>query len=99
MAELTTFAFTAGRSILHRHDVRCKLASLALMTAACVSAPAGGQVLVSLVLAGLVLHLGPVAGRTEEVAEMLFARGLDAGEDACHGPTAYGLDQRPSAAL
>ncbi len=58
MAELTTFAFAAGRSILHRHDVRCKLASLALMTAACVSAPAGGQLLVSLVLAGLVLHLG-----------------------------------------
>ena len=57
MAELTAFAFAAGRSILHRHDVRCKLASLALMTAACVSAPAEGLGLVSLVLAGLVLHL------------------------------------------
>ena len=57
MAELTPFAFVVGRSILHRHDIRFKLGSLALLTAACVSAPAAGLGLVSLVLAGLVLHL------------------------------------------
>ncbi len=57
MAELTSFAFTAGNSILHRQDIRFKLASLALMTAACVSAPAEGLVLVSLVLAVLARHL------------------------------------------
>jgi energy-coupling factor transporter transmembrane protein EcfT len=58
MAELNAFAFTVGRSILHRHDIRFKLASLALMTAACVSAPVGGLALVSLVLVVLVKHLG-----------------------------------------
>ncbi len=57
MAELTPFAFAAGRSILHRHDIRFKLASLALMTTACVSAPAGGLALVTLVLAALAVHI------------------------------------------
>ncbi len=57
MAELSPLAFAAGCSILHRHDIRFKLASLALMTAACVGAPAGGLALVSLVLAVLAAHL------------------------------------------
>ncbi len=57
MAELTPFAFAAGRSVLHRHDIRFKLASLALMTTACLTAPADGLVLVSLVLVLLVVHL------------------------------------------
>ena len=55
---------------------------------------------------GLVLHLCPVPSGAEEVAEVLLARGLDAGEDAGHGPTAYGLTTAarvvchlPSAAL
>ena len=57
MAELNSFAFATGRSILHRHDIRFKMASLALMTAACVLAPAAGLGMVSLVLAALALHL------------------------------------------
>ena len=55
---------------------------------------------------GLVLHLCPVPSGAEEVAEVLLARGLDAGEDAGHGPIAYGLTTAarvvcylPSAAL
>ncbi|MBL0712514.1 MAG: hypothetical protein JJV98_02325 [Desulfosarcina sp.] len=57
MAELNSFAFAVGDSVLHRHDIRFKLASLALMTMACVAAPAAGLVLVSLVLAALAVHL------------------------------------------
>ena len=57
MAELSPLAFTAGRSILHRHDIRFKLASLALMTAACIGAPLAGLALISLVLAALAGHL------------------------------------------
>ncbi len=57
MAELSPLAFAAGHSILHRHDIRFKLGSLALMTAACVGAPAGGLALVSLVLVALAAHL------------------------------------------
>jgi energy-coupling factor transporter transmembrane protein EcfT len=57
MAELSPFAFAAGRSILHRHDIRFKLASLASMTAACLGARAGGLALVSLVLVVLAAHL------------------------------------------
>ena len=53
MAELNSFAFAVGDSVLHRHDIRFKLASLALMTTACVAAPAAGLVLVSLVLANV----------------------------------------------
>ncbi len=57
MAELNSFAFAAGDSILHRHDIRFKLGSLALMTTACAAAPAEGLALVSLVLAALLWHL------------------------------------------
>ncbi len=57
MAELNSFAFAPGRSLLHRHDIRFKMASLALMTTACVLAPAAGLGLVSLVLAALARHL------------------------------------------
>lgn len=57
MAELNSFAFAVGDSILHRHDIRFKLASLALMTAACATAAAEGLAVVSFVLAALLLHL------------------------------------------
>jgi energy-coupling factor transporter transmembrane protein EcfT len=57
MAELNSFSYVVGRSILHRHDVRFKMASLALMTTACVLAPVAGLGVVSLVLAALALHL------------------------------------------
>ena len=54
---MNPFAFAVGDSILHRHDIRFKLASLALMTAACTAAQAGGLGLISLVLAVLMRHL------------------------------------------
>lgn len=54
---MNSFAFTVGDSILHRHDIRFKLASLALMTAACATAAAEGLAVVSLILAALILHL------------------------------------------
>jgi energy-coupling factor transporter transmembrane protein EcfT len=57
MAELNAFSFAAGRSVLHRHDIRFKLASLALMTSACVGARTPGLILVSFVLAVLARHL------------------------------------------
>ena len=38
---------------------------------------------------GLVLHDDPVAKCAQQVAEVDGARGLDPGEDACHGGSGY----------
>jgi energy-coupling factor transporter transmembrane protein EcfT len=68
MAELNAFAYAAGRSILHRHDIRFKLGALALMTAACVGAQFSGLMVVSLVLTALAVHLRlPLAAFTAEL--------------------------------
>ena len=59
MAELSVFGYRHGRSLVHRLDVRCKLISLLLLTAAVVAAPplAMGPISLGIILLWVSLRL------------------------------------------
>ena len=59
MAELSVFGYRHGRSLAHRLDVRCKLISLLLMTAAVMAAPpvAMGPISLGIVLLWISVRL------------------------------------------